>query len=145
DAPHRPDQAGRGSTLGQRRRTQRGAQPTRVLAARMLPAPPWAGAHTAAAARPRMAVRRCADREHRGYLRALPPRQARRRGRGAHPHRSRRWLSDGGEMMPRPAPLRSGGSDGPLLRRARWRLAAWSGGATLATLALLGVVLYVSL
>ena len=43
------------------------------------------------------------------------------------------------------APLRSGGSDAPLLRRARWRLAAWSGGATLATLALLGVVLYLSL
>jgi signal transduction histidine kinase len=48
-------------------------------------------------------------------------------------------------VTPAQAPLRTDGSDAPLLRRARWRLAAWSGGATLATLALLGVVLYVSL
>ena len=35
--------------------------------------------------------------------------------------------------------------DAPLLRRTRWRLALWSGGATLATLVVLGVLLYVIL
>ena len=35
--------------------------------------------------------------------------------------------------------------DAPLLRRTRWRLALWSGGATLATLAVLGILLYVVL
>jgi signal transduction histidine kinase len=37
------------------------------------------------------------------------------------------------------------GSDGPMLRRARLRLAAWSGGATLATLIVLGIALYLGL
>lgn len=43
--------------------------------------------------------------------------------------------------------LRSGTRtpDAPLLRRTRWRLALWSGGATLATLVVLGVLLYVIL
>lgn len=36
-------------------------------------------------------------------------------------------------------------ADAPLLRRTRWRLALWSGGATLATLVVLGVLLYVIL
>ena len=40
---------------------------------------------------------------------------------------------------------RRDGLDAPLLRRTRWRLAAWSGGATLATLLVLGAILYVSL
>ena len=37
------------------------------------------------------------------------------------------------------------GSDGPMLHRARLRLAAWSGGATLATLVVLAVALYLGL
>ncbi len=37
------------------------------------------------------------------------------------------------------------GLDAPLLGRVRWRLAAWSAGATLATLIVLGVALYASL
>jgi signal transduction histidine kinase len=36
-------------------------------------------------------------------------------------------------------------ADAPLLRRTRWRLALWSGGATLATLVVLGLLLYVIL
>jgi signal transduction histidine kinase len=35
--------------------------------------------------------------------------------------------------------------DAPLLHRVRWRLAAWSGGATLAALVVLGLILYFSL
>ncbi len=35
--------------------------------------------------------------------------------------------------------------DAPLLRRTRWRLALWSGGATLATLLALGFLLYVAI
>ncbi|HEX5395540.1 MAG TPA: HAMP domain-containing sensor histidine kinase [Candidatus Limnocylindria bacterium] len=37
------------------------------------------------------------------------------------------------------------GLDAPLLGRVRWRLAAWSAGATLATLIVLGIALYASL
>ena len=37
------------------------------------------------------------------------------------------------------------GLDAPLLGRVRWRLAAWSAGATLATLVVLGIALYASL
>jgi signal transduction histidine kinase len=37
------------------------------------------------------------------------------------------------------------GLDAPLLSRVRWRLAAWSAGATLATLIVLGAALYLSL
>ena len=43
-----------------------------------------------------------------------------------------------------PAPTASSGPDAPLLGRVRWRLALLSGGATLVTLALLGVLLYAS-
>lgn len=46
-------------------------------------------------------------------------------------------------MGPRPAGART--PDAPLLRRTRWRLALWSGGATLATMLLLGLLLYVIL
>lgn len=47
-------------------------------------------------------------------------------------------------MTLRPEGLRPG-LDAPLLGRVRWRLAAWSAGATLATLIVLGVALYFSL
>jgi two-component system sensor histidine kinase CiaH len=36
------------------------------------------------------------------------------------------------------------GPDGPLLRRVRWRLVAWSAGATLVVLAIVGVAIYVA-
>ncbi len=41
--------------------------------------------------------------------------------------------------------LRTPSLDAPLLRRTRWRLTAWSAGATLLTLIVLGVALYASL
>jgi signal transduction histidine kinase len=49
------------------------------------------------------------------------------------------------ERAVRDEPPRGGTLDAPLLGRVRWRLAAWSGGATLLTLVVLGVALYVSL
>ncbi|HET7684833.1 MAG TPA: HAMP domain-containing sensor histidine kinase [Candidatus Limnocylindria bacterium] len=42
-------------------------------------------------------------------------------------------------MGPQPA---ARAPDAPLLRRTRWRLALWSGGATLATMVILGLLLY---
>jgi signal transduction histidine kinase len=41
-------------------------------------------------------------------------------------------------------PMKPAGADAALLRRTRWRLAAWSGGTTLVVLLLLGTAIYVA-
>ena len=89
-APRRPpargrrDRPRRGAPRGHRERPPGRAQPARVLAPRVLPAPPRRGAHPRPAARPRLAVRGGRHAERRRRLRPLPAREA-RTGRRADP------------------------------------------------------------
>ena len=85
-------------------------EPARVLAARVLPAPPGPGAVARPAARPGLAVRRGGDAQRGGRLHPLPAREA-RRGRAADRDRPRRRLRHGRCLTARRTPTET--SDEP--------------------------------